>query len=54
LLLRGLREARGRGGRRVMLCVDERNRPACELYRAAGFQPYDRRIVLLAVWRERA
>jgi RimJ/RimL family protein N-acetyltransferase len=51
LLLRGLREARLGGARRVMLCVDDRNRPAWELYRGAGFAPYDQRVVLLTVWR---
>jgi ribosomal protein S18 acetylase RimI-like enzyme len=51
LLFRGLREARLRGARRVMLCVDDRNRPAWQLYRSAGFEPYDQRIVLLDVWR---
>ena len=51
LLLRGLREARLHGARRVVLCVDDRNRPAQELYRGAGFEPYDQRAVLLQVWR---
>jgi len=60
-------EARGRGlGRaaiahglglarphvaRVELAVDVRNRPADRLYRAAGFRPYDRRAVHLALFR---
>jgi GNAT superfamily N-acetyltransferase len=51
LLLRGLREAHLRGARRVLLCVDDRNRPAWDLYRSVGFEPYDQRIVLLRVWR---
>jgi ribosomal protein S18 acetylase RimI-like enzyme len=51
ILLRGLREARLGGARRVMLCVDDRNRPAWELYRRVGFEPYDQRSVLLTVWR---
>jgi ribosomal protein S18 acetylase RimI-like enzyme len=50
LLLRGLHEARRGGAVRVLLCVDDRNLPARELYLDAGFEPYDQRIVLLAVW----
>jgi ribosomal protein S18 acetylase RimI-like enzyme len=49
LLLHGLRQARLRGTRRVVLCVDDRNRPAWELYRGIGFERYAQRAVLLAV-----
>jgi ribosomal protein S18 acetylase RimI-like enzyme len=35
---------------RVELAVDARNVPACHLYRNAGFLPYDRRAVHLAVF----
>ncbi len=34
---------------RLELAVDARNHPADRLYRATGFQPYDRRAVHLAV-----
>jgi ribosomal protein S18 acetylase RimI-like enzyme len=37
--------------RSVSLSVDTRNRPAWRLYLGAGFEPYDRREVYLAVWR---
>jgi ribosomal protein S18 acetylase RimI-like enzyme len=51
LLLRGVREARLGGARRVMVCVDDRNRPAWKLYQNAGFEAFDQRVVLLTVWR---
>jgi ribosomal protein S18 acetylase RimI-like enzyme len=51
MLMHGLRQARLHGGRRVLLCVDDRNRAAWHLYRGVGFEPYDQRIVLLRVWR---
>jgi ribosomal protein S18 acetylase RimI-like enzyme len=51
LLLKGMRELRLAGARRVLLSVDERNRPAWDLYRAVGFLPYDSRVVYLSVWR---
>jgi ribosomal protein S18 acetylase RimI-like enzyme len=35
---------------RLILAVDVRNRPACRLYRATGFTPFDRRAVHLVVW----
>jgi ribosomal protein S18 acetylase RimI-like enzyme len=34
---------------RLELAVDARNRPACRLYRSAGFIPFDRRTVHLAI-----
>jgi ribosomal protein S18 acetylase RimI-like enzyme len=46
-----LLEARAAGVSGVSLSVDTRNRPAWQLYLAAGFQSYDRREVYLAVWR---
>jgi ribosomal protein S18 acetylase RimI-like enzyme len=50
LVLRALREARLCGARRVLLSVDDRNRPAWELYRDLGFEQYDVRAVFLIVW----
>jgi ribosomal protein S18 acetylase RimI-like enzyme len=51
VLLKALFEARAADVPRVTLSVDERNRPAWELYRQVGFEPYDQRAVYLAVWR---
>jgi mycothiol synthase len=51
MMLKVLFEARGAGVARVSLCVDGRNEPAWNLYRSLGFEPYDRREVLLAIWR---
>jgi GNAT superfamily N-acetyltransferase len=51
LLLRGLARARQAGAGSVTLSVDGRNHSARALYRGAGFEPYDRREVYLAVWR---
>jgi ribosomal protein S18 acetylase RimI-like enzyme len=51
ILLHALTEARLGGAARLSLSVDGRNRPAWDLYRWAGFEPYERRLVLLAVWR---
>jgi ribosomal protein S18 acetylase RimI-like enzyme len=50
MLLKALAEARAADAPRVVLSVDARNRPAWQLYRAAGFEPFDRRAVYLAVW----
>jgi ribosomal protein S18 acetylase RimI-like enzyme len=52
MLLRGLAEARAADAPAVVLSVDERNRPAWGLYRSAGFEPFERRVVYLAVWRD--
>jgi ribosomal protein S18 acetylase RimI-like enzyme len=49
VLLKGLTEAWAAGVRRVVLCVDSRNRPAWDLYRRMGFEAYDRRAVYLAI-----
>jgi ribosomal protein S18 acetylase RimI-like enzyme len=51
ILLKALTEARAADVERVVLSVDVRNRPAWELYRSVGFEPYERRTVYLAVWR---
>jgi ribosomal protein S18 acetylase RimI-like enzyme len=49
-LARGaLFEAKAAGMMMVTLAVDERNEPARRLYHAAGFEPYDERLVYLAV-----
>jgi ribosomal protein S18 acetylase RimI-like enzyme len=50
MLARALREARAARADRVILCVDDRNAPARALYDQAGFETYDHRRVLLAVW----
>jgi ribosomal protein S18 acetylase RimI-like enzyme len=51
ILLKALAEARAADVQRVVLSVDVRNRPAWELYRGIGFEPYDRRSVYLSIWR---
>jgi ribosomal protein S18 acetylase RimI-like enzyme len=50
LLLHALCEARAAGMERVVLSVDDRNIPARRLYERVGFEVYDHRRVLLAVW----
>lgn len=47
LVLKALLEARVAGVPEVMLSVDGRNRPAWDLYRSLGFEPFDRREVFL-------
>jgi ribosomal protein S18 acetylase RimI-like enzyme len=51
ILLKALTEARAADVERVVLSVDTRNQPAWNLYCGAGFHPYDRRKVYLAIWR---
>ena len=53
LTLEAFRRARSSGARRVLLAVDQNNRPACNLYTEVGFQPRDRRSVFLRVLRDR-
>lgn len=43
------RQAKAAGVDRIELAVDARNLPARRLYAAAGFRPFDRRIVHLAI-----
>jgi mycothiol synthase len=50
MLLYGLCEARAAGAPAVTLSVDARNQPAWELYRSLGFEPYDQRLVYLAIF----
>jgi mycothiol synthase len=50
MMVQALVEARAAGAPRLTLCVDRRNEPACRLYRSLGFEEYDRRLVLLALW----
>lgn len=50
LTLKALLEAKEAEVRQLTLSVDARNRPAWNLYRAAGFQPFDQRDVFLAIW----
>jgi ribosomal protein S18 acetylase RimI-like enzyme len=47
LVLKALLEARAAGVSEVMLTVDGRNRPAWDLYRSLGFEPFDKREVFL-------
>jgi ribosomal protein S18 acetylase RimI-like enzyme len=51
LVLKAMIEARFADSIYLSLAVDGRNRPAIDLYRRLGFEPYDRREVYLAVWR---
>lgn len=50
MLLHALCEARAAEAPAVTLSVDARNQPAWDLYRSLGFEPYDQRVVYLAVW----
>lgn len=50
LTRKALYEARAAGAIQVTLAVDTRNRPAWNLYRALGFEPFDRSEVYLAIW----
>jgi len=50
LMRKALLEARAAGASQLTLSVDVRNRPAWELYRRLGFEPFEQREVLLAVW----
>jgi ribosomal protein S18 acetylase RimI-like enzyme len=50
LILRVLLEARAAGVPEVFLTVDARNGPGLALYRLLGFEPFDRREVLLYLW----
>jgi ribosomal protein S18 acetylase RimI-like enzyme len=50
ILVRALCEARVAEADRVTLSVDDRNAPARALYASVGFEAYDHRRVLLAVW----
>ena len=51
MLHKVLLDARSAGAQRVTLCVDERNTPACRLYRGMGFLSYDHRAIFLAIWK---
>ena len=53
LTLEALRRARSSGAQRVLLAVDQNNRPACNLYTEVGFQQRDRRTVFLRILRPR-
>lgn len=50
LTVKAMHEARQAGAPRLTLAVDERNKPAWELYRGLGFSPFDQRQVFLAIW----
>jgi ribosomal protein S18 acetylase RimI-like enzyme len=51
LMHKALCSAHATSAVQVTLSVDTRNRPACDLYRSLGFEPYDQREVYLALWR---
>jgi ribosomal protein S18 acetylase RimI-like enzyme len=51
MMLKVLLEAAADGVPGVTLSVDGRNDPAWHLYRALGFEPFDRREVFLAILR---
>jgi ribosomal protein S18 acetylase RimI-like enzyme len=51
ILLKALCEARAAEVPAVTLSVDARNQPAWNLYRRLGFEPFDQRLVYLAIWR---
>lgn len=51
ILLKALCEARAAEVPTVTLSVDARNQPAWNLYRRLGFEPFDQRLVYLAIWR---
>jgi GNAT superfamily N-acetyltransferase len=50
VLLHALCEARAAAASAVTLSVDARNQPAWNLYRSLGFEPYDQRVVYLAIF----
>ncbi|HEY7328428.1 MAG TPA: GNAT family N-acetyltransferase [Gemmataceae bacterium] len=50
MLLHALCEARAALVSTVTLSVDARNQPAWNLYRSLGFEPYDQRVVYLAIF----
>jgi ribosomal protein S18 acetylase RimI-like enzyme len=50
VLLKALSEARAAEAPAVTLSVDARNKPAWQLYRGLGFEPFDQRAVYLAIW----
>jgi len=51
VMQKALAEARRAGAQQLTLSVDERNRPAWDLYHGLGFEPYDQREVFLAIWK---
>jgi ribosomal protein S18 acetylase RimI-like enzyme len=50
LTRKAIEAARAANMGQLTLAVDNRNRPAWNLYRHLGFDPYDQREVFLAVW----
>jgi ribosomal protein S18 acetylase RimI-like enzyme len=47
MLTQALTRVQALGAVQVVLCVDDRNRPARQLYAQLGFEPHDHREVLL-------
>jgi mycothiol synthase len=50
LTRRAIRDAQAAGASQLTLAVDDRNRPARNLYERLGFEPFDQREVYLAIW----
>jgi ribosomal protein S18 acetylase RimI-like enzyme len=53
LTCKALVEARAAEAAQLTLSVDARNRPAWDLYRRLGFEPFDQREVYLAIWAKK-
>ncbi|HMC66626.1 MAG TPA: GNAT family N-acetyltransferase, partial [Gemmataceae bacterium] len=51
LMTKAFREARRAKAGQLTLSIDARNQPAWQLYRALGFQQFEKREVFLAIWR---
>ena len=52
LMGKAFAEAQRANVRQLTLSVDSRNRPAWELYRGLGFEPFEKREVFLAIWNQ--
>ncbi len=53
LMVKASAEALRANVQQLTLSVDSRNRPAWELYRQLGFEPFEKREVFLAIWNKR-
>lgn len=54
LMTKAFREARRAKAGQLTLSIDARNQPAWQLYRALGFQQFEKREVFLAIWQRAA